>query len=147
MIWEATHALVGEGLSPEIVWDAAYAEPSLWLRWNDALASAKLLGPVEVGSCAKVRFRTGLRLRFHFTEVEHSRLFTDEAHLPGARMGHRHEIQAADRDVKITNTIYITGRLAWLWSRILGPSAQRGLPGWQQRILELAREATAASAQ
>ncbi len=71
-------------------------------------------------------------------------MFTDESRLPGARMGHSHELQPLDGSdgapmgVRLVNTIYIRGPLARLWARILGPQAQRGLPGWQQRAAALA---------
>jgi hypothetical protein len=90
-----------------------------------------------------VRFRTGLRLRFTLTEVEPERAFTDESRLPGARMGHRHELQPTAGGVRLVNTIYIRGPLARLWAPILGPQAKRGLPGWQQRAVALAAGASA----
>ena len=66
-------------------------------------------------------------------------LFTDEARLPGARMGHRHSIEPApEGGSRLTNTIYIDGPLAGLWRRILGPAAARTLPGAQREIVALA---------
>ena len=81
--------------------------------------------------------RTGLRLRFTLVEVEPERAFTDEARLPGARMGHRHVIEPVDEGVRLVNTIYIDGPLAWLWSRAMGKRAARALPEAQRRIAEL----------
>lgn len=67
------------------------------------------------------------------------RAFTDEARLPGARMGHRHLVEAADDSgCQLSNTIYIDGPAAGLWRRILGPAAARSLPGAQHAIVELA---------
>jgi hypothetical protein len=107
--------------------------------WNDALASASLDGPFAVGSCARVRFRTGLRLRFTLVEVQPERVFTDESRLPGARMGHRHALEPLDDGVRLVNTIYIDGPLARLWALVLGPPAKRGLARWQRRAAALAR--------
>lgn len=71
-------------------------------------------------------------------EVDPERVFTDESRLPGARMGHRHELEPIDGGVRLVNTIYIRGPLARLWAPLLGPQAKRGLPGWQRRAAALA---------
>jgi hypothetical protein len=146
-MWSTSSTFDAPGLTAAEVWSCAYADASAWPAWNDALASAALDEPFQVGSRARVRFRTGLRLRFTLTEVEPERVFTDESRLPGARMGHRHELQplgGRDGDdgeaagVRLVNTIYIRGPLARLWGPILGPQAKRGLPGWQRRAAALA---------
>jgi hypothetical protein len=142
-MWSTSSTYDAPGLSASAVWSRAYADASAWPRWNDALASASLDEPFAVGSRARVRFRTGLRLRVTLVEVERGRVFTDESRLPGARMGHRHELQplagdAGEAGVRLVNTIYIRGPLARLWAPILGPQAKRGLPGWQRRAAALA---------
>ncbi|HEY6551300.1 MAG TPA: hypothetical protein VIY71_08905 [Solirubrobacterales bacterium] len=112
-----------------------------WPIWNAEIKRAGLDRPLGLGATARVVFRTGLRLRFEIVEHEEGRLFTDEARLPGARMGHRHLIEAADRDgCRLTNTIYIEGRAAPLWHLILGPRAARSLPGAQRAIVALVRD-------
>jgi hypothetical protein len=91
------------------------------------------------GAEARIVFRTGLRLRFRVVEHEEGRLFTDEARLPGARMGHRHLVEpVGDGRSRLTNTIYIEGPMAWLWRRFLGPAAARALPDAQHAVVALA---------
>lgn len=141
-MWSTSSTFDAPGLTASAVWARAYADASAWPTWNDALAAASLDEPFVVGSRARVRFRTGLRLRFTLVEVEDGRLFTDESRLPGARMGHRHELEPTDDGVRLVNTIYIDGPLARLWAPILGPQAKRGLPGWQRRAAELAADAS-----
>lgn len=137
-MWSTSSSYDASGLTASALWSRAYADASAWPLWNDALASASLDEPFSVGSRARVRFRTGLRLRFTLTEVEPERLFTDESRLPGARMGHRHALEPIPNGVRLVNTIYIRGPLARLWATILGPQAKRGLPGWQRRAAALA---------
>ena len=137
-MWSTTSTLEAPGLSAEAVWERAYADARKWPQWNDALASAELEGAFAVGSRARVRFRTGLRLRFTLIEVDLGRVFTDEGRLPGARMGHRHALEPTADGVRLVNTIYVKGPLAGVWARILGGRAARGLPGWQRKAVELA---------
>jgi len=136
--WETTSTLEAE-VSPVTVWDNAYTEAEAWPRWNAEIKAASLDGPLALGARARIVFRTGLRLRFSVVEFEQGRLFTDEARLPGARMGHRHLVETAvDGGSRLTNTIYIEGALAPIWRRILGPAAARSLPGAQQAAASLA---------
>ena len=128
------------------VWSSAYADASAWPRWNAEIKRAGLDRPLDLGATARIVFSTGLRLRFKVLEYEHGRLFTDEARLPGARMGHRHLVERVEGDgCQLTNTIYIDGPLAPLWRRILGPAAARSLPGAQSAIVSLARQADSGS--
>ncbi|HET7574355.1 MAG TPA: SRPBCC family protein [Solirubrobacterales bacterium] len=135
--WETTSRLATPAPAAD-VWDRAYADASAWPRWNAELKRATLDGPLREGAAARIVFRTGLRLRFRVVEFEDGRLFTDEARLPGARMGHRHLVEpAAGGGSRLANTIYIEGPLAGLWQRILGPAAARTLPDAQAEIARL----------
>jgi hypothetical protein len=139
--WETESHLEAD-LDPARVWDRAYADVDAWPRWNAEIKRASLDRPLDLGATARIVFRTGLRLRFEVVEYERGRLFTDEARLLGARMGHRHLVERADGGgCRLTNTIYIDGPLAPLWRRILGPAAARSLPGAQRAIVTLALEA------
>jgi hypothetical protein len=136
--WETTSSLEAE-VAPAAVWDKAYRDADAWPRWNAELKSARLDRPLALGAEARIVFRTGLRLRFRVVEFDDGRLFTDEARLPGARMGHRHLVEPAEAGSRLTNTIYIDGPLAGLWRRILGPAAARTLPDAQRAVVDLAR--------
>lgn len=136
--WETTSTHEGAA-SPAEVWAKTYADAAAWPRWNAELKSAKLDGPLRLGATAKIVFKTGLRLRFEVVEFKEGRLFTDEARLPGARMGHRHLVEPIeDGGCRLTNTIYIEGPLTWLWRRVMGPRAARALPDAQRAVVELA---------
>jgi len=136
--WETTSSLEAT-VAPTAIWEKAYRDADAWPRWNAELKSARLDGPLASGAEARIVFRTGLRLRFRVVEFEDGRLFTDEARLPGARMGHRHLVEPTGAGARLTNTIYIDGPLAGLWRRILGPAAARTLPEAQQAVIDLAR--------
>jgi hypothetical protein len=56
-------------------------------------------------------------------------------------MGHRHLVEPTESGSRLTNTIYIEGPLAPLWRRIMGPAAERALPGAQRAVVDLAQSA------
>ncbi len=134
--WETTSELTAD-VAPSAVWSRAYAKAEAWPRWNREIKNAQLDGPLALDATARIVFRTGLRLRFRVVEHEEGRLFTDEARLPGARMGHRHLVEASGSGSRLVNTIYIEGKLTSLWRRILGPAAARTLPDAQRAAVEL----------
>jgi hypothetical protein len=139
--WQTTSELQAD-LDPALVWRRGYADADAWPRWSSEIKRASLDQPLALGATARIVFRTGLRLRFEVVEYENGRLFTDEARLPGARMGHRHLVEPRQGGgCRLTNTIYIEGRAAALWRRILGPAAARSLPTAQREIVALADEA------
>ena len=139
--WETTETLEAE-VAPAAVWAGAYADAAAWPHWNAELARAELDGPLRLGAEARIAFRTGLRLRFRVVEFDDGRLFTDEARLPGARMGHRHLVEPAPGGgSRLTNTIYVEGPLTALWRRVLGPRAARTLPDAQAAVVALASDA------
>ena len=136
--WETTSELCAD-VSPGAIWGKAYADAEAWPEWNDEIQRARLGGPLELGAEARIVFRTGLRLRFRVVEFEPGRLFTDEARLPGARIGHRHLVEPGEGSGShLINTIYIEGPMAGVWRRILGPAAARTLPDAQRAVAELA---------
>ncbi|HSS04279.1 MAG TPA: SRPBCC family protein [Solirubrobacterales bacterium] len=137
--WETSSALEASA-TPQAVWSTAYVDAAAWPRWNSEIKSATLDGPLALGAMARIIFRTGLRLRFRVVEYEEGRLFTDEARLPGARMGHRHLVEpSAGSGSRLGNTIYIEGALAPIWRRVLGPAAARALPDAQRAAVDLAQ--------
>ena len=139
--WETTSRFEAE-LEPAAIWERAYADAAAWPKWNAEIRSAELDGPLAAEATARIVFRTGLRLRFRVVECEPGRLFTDEARLPGARMGHRHLIEpVGEAGSRLVNTIYIEGPLSALWRRIIGPAAARALPDAQRAATDLARDA------
>lgn len=135
--WE-TQSELAAAVAPSAVWTRAYVDAAAWPHWNREIRSARLDGPLALGATARILFRTGLRLRFRVVEFEEGRLFTDEARLLGARMGHRHLVEPDGEGSRLVNTISIEGPLAGLWRRILGPAAARALPDAQRAVVELA---------
>jgi hypothetical protein len=136
--WQ-TSAQIEAEVAPAAVWGKAYADAGAWPSWNSEIRSAGVDRPLALGAQARVVFETGLRLRFRVVEFEPGRLFTDEARLPGARMGHRHLVEPIETGCRLTNTIYVEGFLSPIWRRALGPRAGRALPDAQRAIVELAR--------
>ena len=119
-MWEAA-ASIETTASPAAVW-ALWEDPKRWPEWNKDIASvADFDQPLALGGTARVRLKGSLPMQFHITALESRRLFTDEARLPGARMGHEHHLEPLpDGGARIGNRLYIRGPLERLYAAVLG---------------------------
>jgi Polyketide cyclase / dehydrase and lipid transport len=119
----------------QAIWANAYYDAQAWPKWNPEIVSVKLRQPLALGAKAKIRFGNGASMTFTVIEFKDGELFTDEARLPLARMGHRHIVQALPGGgSRLTNTIYIRGPLSMLWAHFLGAKAAAALTDSQQKI-------------
>jgi len=129
-----------DGLTPDQVWAAAYADASAWPRWNAELSEASLDGPLRLGATVRLRFATGLRATFTVTEFEEGRLFTDAGRLSGVSISHRHELEPLPAGgVRLTNRMVFSGRLAGLARTFMRRAALRTVSEGQARAAALAR--------
>ena len=122
-MFEASHS-ERSSASPAAVW-ALWSDPARWPDWNDQLESAELEGELAVGQTARVKFRRGGRMQFRIVALEPERVFTDEARLPGARLGHEHRLQPSGGGVEITHRLYVAGPLSGPFSLLLGRKRMR----------------------
>src|ERR671917_241599 len=100
-MWEAT-AEARADATTAMVWEL-WEDPARWPDWNEDIASAELDGQLAVGATARIRFRRSLPMTFTVTHFERERTFTDEARLPGARLGHEHLVEPSEGGVVIRN--------------------------------------------
>jgi hypothetical protein len=136
--WEARHE-ARSAAEPSAVW-ARWADPARWSEWNTGVTAARLEGPFLSGTTALIWFRGGLRLRFLITEVVPERLFTDEARLPFAWVGHEHRVDPhAGGGARLRHRIYFRGPLASLYGLLVGRRARVGLA---ESVERLARQST-----
>jgi hypothetical protein len=116
---------------------------SSWPPWNREIAHVSAEQPLALGGKAKIRFNNRARMTFIAVEFEQQRLFTDQARLSLARMGHRHLLTPLPSGgIQLLNTIYPRGPLSWLSVRILGAKAAAALPDGQSAIERIACEAS-----
>lgn len=118
-----------------------------WTAWDPEVEWARLDGPFEAGTRGELKPRGGPRTRFTLLEVDQARGFADRSHLPLTSLDFRHLVEPlGDGTVRITHTVTFSGPLAFLFSRLLGPKLERGLPGAVAALGRLAEAAGAARA-
>jgi hypothetical protein len=136
-MWDAS-AEVKTRADPEAVW-ALWRDPERWKDWNEQIAEAELRGPLAVGTSARIRFRRSPRpLTFTITALEPGRLFTDEARLPGARLGHEHVIEHEGATTTIKHRLYFDGPAEKIYALLMGRRMRAAVRRFGERERSLA---------
>ena len=118
-MWDARAEVVVRA-DAAAVW-ALWEDPSRWKEWNPQITEAQLRGPFAVGSSARIRFKRSLRpLTFEITALEPEHLFTDEARLPGTRLGHEHRLERDGETTRISHRLYFDGTAERIYALLMG---------------------------
>ncbi|HYH60616.1 MAG TPA: SRPBCC family protein [Solirubrobacterales bacterium] len=137
-MFEASHTDRAD-VPPEAVW-ALWADPAHWPEWNEQLSSGELDGELAVGTGVTVKFKRGGKMRLSVVELDHGRLFVDEAKLPGCRFGHEHRVEPASGGCEITHRLYLKGLTSGPFSFMFGRTRLRAsVVAFVEREKELAR--------
>lgn len=117
---------------PESVF-GMWADPTTWPDWDPDLAWVRFSGPMKVGARGRLKPVSGPSMAFIVGEYVHGRRFTDTGRLPGAKLAFDHRVSGARDGSEVEVTITLSGALAGLWNRLMGPSlrdvAQSSLDG------------------
>jgi hypothetical protein len=117
-VWEISHSATTSA-TPAEVW-VLWSDPARWPDWNDQFESAELEGNFAVGERLKVKLRRGGRMQFEIVALEPERLLTNEARLPGARLGHEYRVEPKGNGSEITHRIYVRGPSSGVFALLLG---------------------------
>src|SRR5688500_12128915 len=138
-MWAAS-AEIKTHADPEAVW-ALWQDPERWKDWNEQIASADMRGPFAVGTSARIRFRRSpWPLTFTITALEPGRMFTDEARLPGARLGHEHAIEHDGATTTIRHRLYFDGPAEKIYALLMGRRMRAAVQQFGERERDLAED-------
>ena len=67
-------------------------------------------------------------MKVELLETEVNRSFLDVTRFPFAKMYDQHTFEKTAQGLRITNTISVTGLLAFVWIRLVAQNIVKGLP-------------------
>lgn len=121
---------------------ARWVDHDTWTDWDDSVASARLDGPLAVGSEVRFRPSGGPPLTFTIHQLEQDRLYTDAMRVPGATMLVAHRAAPTADGTAVSVTVTMDGPLTWLWAPTIGRSASRGIEGALATLVRLCESRT-----
>ena len=131
-MWEARAETVVRAHAAA-VW-ALWEDPARWKDWNPQIAEARLRGPFALGSSARIRFRRSPRaLTFEITALEPGRMFTDEARMPGARLGHEHLLEPDGETTRIVHRLFFDGPAERIYALLMGRQMRAAVQEFVER--------------
>jgi hypothetical protein len=130
-MWSAEHTALSRA-SREDVW-SLWSDATGWPGWNPTIAETSLNGPFAEGTTGSLKPTHGPRTKMVLRDVRPGAGFADVARLPGAEMRVEHEVvEGADGGTRVTERAVLSGRLARLWSLLLGRQLQRDMAAGAQ---------------
>ena len=120
--------------SPERVW-SIWSDTSNWPDWNHDMESVSLAGAFASGTTGTMRTRSGGQHSVILEDVVPGRAFTVNSDgMPATRLRFRCEVEAAGSGSRISQSVTLSGPLAWLFTPMAGgriadtfPALLRGL--------------------
>ena len=139
MAWRFEHS-AESAADPHAIW-RRYVDVAHWCDWSrHGVERSHIDGPFEVGTKGKSKPPGSLALTFELVAVEPDASFTSEASLPGAHLRFDHVVEARGPGSRITHRVTLDGPLAFLYTRVVRKSVERGLPDGVERLAGMAAE-------
>lgn len=128
--------------TPEQIW-VLWVDVPGYGRWDDSIEWARLASGFQVGATGELQPREGRRTAFTIVALEEGRSFSCLASLPFAQLRFTHSMEPTEMGTRLTHGIELSGALAWVWGRVLGPVCRSNLPIAMRKLARLAEQPAA----
>ncbi len=139
-MWKRTFTKVYKNVSKEAIWKL-WTDINNWPTWHDDLEYCRLVGKFEVGNHFLLKPKGVSEVKIMLTDIKHLQHFTDCTSFFGAKMYDTHAIEETpEGDLRITNTLIVTGPLRWLWVKLVAQNVADSVELETETLVKLARE-------
>jgi hypothetical protein len=135
---ERTYSKTFQGVKREDIW-RIWTDINNWPTWHGDLDYCKLEGHFEVGNHFILKPKGVKPVKIVLTKINEGYSFTDCTSFFGAKMYDTHAMEETPEGLKITNTLVVTGRLKWLWIKLVARNVADTVPDEMERLVKLAR--------
>lgn len=135
-MWTQTHSSTYKNIKKEDVW-RIWLDVTSWPIWDKELAYCKMDAPFEKGNQIILKPISGPKVRILLEEVIPNKKFIASCKFVGATMQHIHELQETPDGLCITNTLWISGPLSFIWVNLVGKKIIRSIPANNDALIKL----------
>lgn len=133
-----------QSTAPPAAFFERWRDVATWPEWNHDTEWVRLDGPFAAQATGVLKPKGGPKVKFVIEQLVENEEFVDVSKMPGARLRFAHLIQVRDDGGSALRvTISITGPLAWLWRRILGPGFVKNAQPDLDRLVDVAERSRA----
>lgn len=137
MAWRFEHT-AESAAGPHAVW-RRYIDVERWCEWSEhGVEWSRVDGPFAVGTKGESKPPGSRPLAFELVAVEPDAFFATEVKLPGGRLRFEHVIEPSAPGSRITHRVALDGPMAFLYTRTVRKSVERGLPDGVERLAAIA---------
>jgi hypothetical protein len=138
-MWTRKYSKIYQGIKKEDVWQI-WTNINHWTDWHDDLESCKMEGKFIVGNHFVLKPKGApMTFKIVLTEIVEGQKFTDCTHFFGARMYDTHEFEETPEGLRLSNTLQVTGPLAWLWIQLVAKNVANSISQENEALIKLLR--------
>jgi hypothetical protein len=134
-MWKAEFTKSAQA-TPEALWER-WADVSNWPEQDDSLQSASINGPFAVGSVITLKPKGSPTVKVQLIEVTKLKSFSSTGQLPLAKLQFDHKVKSDAGKIEFTQSVTISGPLAWLFSRLMGNTMSTNLEARMTKLAKL----------
>lgn len=138
-MWTRIHSQTVSGIERKDVWDI-WTNIQDWPTWHDDLEYCRLESTFKVGHHFFLKPKNMGPVKIMITQIQDGFSFTDCTTFWGAKMYDTHAMEETPDGLKITNTLIVTGPLAWVWIWLVAKNVADSVPQETAALIELARQ-------
>ncbi|WP_419699257.1 SRPBCC family protein [Mucilaginibacter sp. NFX135] len=137
-MWKRTYSTVTTEVTKEQLWKL-FADVNNWHNWDTNIEFAKIDGQFEAGNSFILRPKGGPNVKIQLLETIKDNKYIDVTNFPLAKMYDEHLFEDTPEGVKITNTIWVTGLLSFVWVKLVAQKIVDDTPADMQKQIAAAK--------
>lgn len=126
-MWIKKYSKLYKNITKEAIWNG-WIDVNHWPTWHSDLEYCKMSDLFVVGSHFMLKPKGAPAVKIELIEIKEGISFTDCTSFLGAKMYDRHELEETPKGLRITNTIWVTGILSWLWIKLVAHKVAESHP-------------------
>jgi hypothetical protein len=138
-MWKRTYSTVTTEVTKEQLWKL-FADVNNWHNWDNNIEYAKIDGRFEAGNSFILRPKGGPDVKIKLLETITNNKYIDVTSFPLAKMYDEHLFEDTPDGVKITNTIWVTGLLSFIWIKLVAQKIVDDTPADMQKQIVAAKK-------
>jgi hypothetical protein len=123
--------------APASAFFAKWIDHSSWPEWSPDTEWVTLDGPVALGAKGELKPAGGPRVKFTVSHYVEGKRYADSSRFPGATLVFDHSAESGDDSTVLRANATMSGPLAFLWARIIGPGFSASVPDDLDRLVKI----------
>ena len=137
-MWVRKYSKIYQDIKKEDIW-SVWSDVNSWPKWDNEIEYCDMKNAFIEGSQFILKPMGSPKVKITLSEVVVNERFTDYCKFLGATMCDTHELEEISEGLRITNTITVTGPLAFLWINLVAKNVAKSVPQQTDRLIEFVR--------